>query len=69
LFGNSFKNKKMQLKKIFFQSSLPRSGSTFMQCILNNDPRIYAGGTDGCLELLFGARGNFQSSPECIEGS
>jgi sulfotransferase len=35
-----------------------------MQCVLNNDPRIYAGGTDGCLELLFGARANFQSSPE-----
>jgi sulfotransferase len=54
----------MQLKKIFFQSSLPRSGSTLMQCILNNDSRIYAGGTDGSLELLFGARANFTQSPE-----
>jgi len=52
------------VEKIFFQSSLPRSGSTYMQCILNNDPRIYAGGTDGALELLFGARANFTSSLE-----
>lgn len=50
--------------KIFFQSSMPRSGSTFMQCILNDNPDIYAGGTDGCLELLFGSRANFTMSPE-----
>jgi len=54
----------MALKKIFFQSSLPRSGSTYMQCVLASNPNIYAGGTDGCLELLFGARGNYQTSPE-----
>lgn len=52
------------LKKIIFQSSLPRSGSTFMQCVLNNHPLIYAGGTDGALELLFGSRANFSTSPE-----
>jgi sulfotransferase len=50
--------------KIFFQSSMPRSGSTFMQCILNNHPSIYAGNTDGALELLFGARANFSTSLE-----
>ena len=50
--------------RIFFQSSMPRSGSTFMQCVLNNHPDIYAGGTDGCLELLYGSRVNFTTSPE-----
>lgn len=52
------------LKKIFFQSSMPRSGSTLFQSILNNNPNIYGTGTDGCLELLFGARANFTTSPE-----
>ena len=54
----------MSLEKIFFQSSMPRSGSTFMQSLLNTNPDIYAGGTDGCLELLFGARANYSTSPE-----
>jgi sulfotransferase len=52
------------LKKVFFQSSMPRSGSTLFQSILNNNPTIYGTGTDGCLELLFGARANFSTSPE-----
>jgi sulfotransferase len=52
------------LKKIFFQSSMPRSGSTLFQCILNNNTKIYGTGTDGCLELLYGARSNFSTSPE-----
>lgn len=43
---------------------MPRSGSTFLQCVLNTHPDIYAGGTDGCLELLFGSRFNFTNSPE-----
>jgi len=50
--------------KIFFQSSMPRAGSTLLQSILNLNPEIYAGVTDGSLELLFGARGNFSNSPE-----
>ena len=52
------------LKEIFFQSSMPRSGSTLFQSILDNNPKIYGTGTDGCLELLFGARANFSTSPE-----
>lgn len=52
------------LKQIFFQSSMPRSGSTLFQSILNSNPKIYGTGTDGCLELLYGARMNFSTSLE-----
>lgn len=43
---------------------MPRSGSTLLQCILNDNPTIYGTGTDGCLELLIGARANFSTSLE-----
>jgi len=49
---------------IFFNSSMPRSGSTLIQNILNQNPSIHATSTDGSLELLFGARMNFSNSPE-----
>ena len=50
--------------RIFFQSSMPRSGSTLLQNIIGQNPDFYVTGTDGCLELLFGARANFSTSPE-----
>jgi len=50
--------------KIFFQSSMPRSGSTLLQNIIGQNPDFCVTGTDGSLELLFGARANFTSSPE-----
>lgn len=52
------------MEKIFYQSSLPRSGSTLFQNILAQNPDIYATPTSGVLELLLGARGNYSMSPE-----
>jgi sulfotransferase len=52
------------VKKIFFQSSLPRSGSSLLQNVISQNPDFYATPTSGVLELLFGARGNFTNSPE-----
>jgi sulfotransferase len=49
---------------IFFNSSMPRSGSTLLQNIFNQNPDIYATSTDGSLELLFGARSNYTNSSE-----
>jgi sulfotransferase len=49
---------------IFFNSSMPRSMSTLLQCILNQNPDICATPTDGVLEYLYGARANFTSTPE-----
>jgi sulfotransferase len=50
--------------KIFFNSSLPRSGSTLLQNIMAQNPKFYVTPTSGVLELVFGARGNYTSSPE-----
>ncbi len=51
-------------EKIFFQSSLPRVGSTVFQNILNKDERFYASSTSGLLELIYAARINYTESPE-----
>ncbi len=52
------------MKQIFFQSSLPRSGSTLLQNILGQNPDFYVTPTSGVLELLYAARGNYTNSPE-----
>lgn len=52
------------MDKIFFQSSLPRVGSTVFQNIMNQDPRFYASSTSGMLELIYAARHNYTESPE-----
>jgi len=49
---------------IFFNSSMPRSMSTLLQCIINQNPAIAATPTDPVLEYLYGARINFTNSPE-----
>jgi len=52
------------MKKIFFQSSLPRAGSTLLQNIMAQNPDFYATPTSGVLELLYGAKGNYAEVPE-----
>lgn len=52
------------MEKIFYQSSLPRSGSTLLQNILAQNTDIYATPTSGVLELVFAARANYTNSPE-----
>lgn len=54
------------IERIFYQSSLPRSGSTLLQNILAQNPDIYATPTSGLMELVYGARGNYTDSPEFI---
>jgi len=49
---------------IFFNSSMPRSGSTLMQNILGQNPEIHATPTDGFLELIYGARVNYTNNAE-----
>ena len=51
------------MQKIFFQSSLPRAGSTLLQNILGQNPDFYVTPTSGVLELMYGARGNFTNDP------
>jgi sulfotransferase len=52
------------MENIFYQSSLPRAGSTLLQNILAQNPDIYATPTSGVLELLYAARANYTTSPE-----
>jgi len=52
------------MKKILFNSSLPRSGSTLLQNILAQNPKFYASQTSGVIELLYAARKNYTESLE-----
>jgi sulfotransferase len=54
----------MKVEKLFFQSSLPRAGSTLLQNIMGQNPDFYVTPTSGLLELVFAARGNYTDSPE-----
>jgi sulfotransferase len=51
-------------ERIFFQSSLPRAGSTLLQNILGQNPEFYVTPTSGVLELIYAARVNYTNSPE-----
>ena len=51
-------------EKIFFQSSLPRAGSTIFQNLMAQNPDFYTTPTSGVLELLYAARMNYTNSPE-----
>ena len=51
-------------QKIFFQSSLPRAGSTLLQNVMGQNPEFYVTPTSGVLELVYAARANYTNSPE-----
>jgi len=52
------------MAKIFFQSSMPRAGSTLLQNIMGQNPDFYVTPTSGLMELIYGARKNFSESTE-----
>ena len=52
------------MEKIFFQSSLPRAGSTLLQNILAQNPDFYTTPTSGLIELLYRSRNGFSESSE-----
>lgn len=54
----------MPVERIFFQSSLPRSGSTLLQNILAQNPDIYATPTSGLLDLIYASRNNYTNSED-----
>ena len=43
---------------------MPRSGSTIFQNLMGQNPDFYVTPTSGVLELIYGARANFSTSPE-----
>ena len=52
------------MRKIFYNASLPRSGSTLLQNILAQNPDIYATPTSGVSTLINTAKHNFSMLPE-----
>jgi sulfotransferase len=52
------------MEKIFFQSSLPRAGSTLLQNILGQNPDFYTTPTSGLIEMLYRSRNAYSDSPE-----
>jgi sulfotransferase len=50
------------VKKIFFNSSLPRSGSTLLQNVLMQNPDIYSTPTSGLVEFLMTSRSIYSTS-------
>jgi sulfotransferase len=49
--------------KIFFNSSMPRSGSTLMQNILGNNPSFHATPTSAVLDMLNASKRVYTNSP------
>jgi sulfotransferase len=50
------------MKKIFFNSSLPRSGSTLIQNIIAQNPDFYCTPTSGLADLVLNARATYNNS-------
>ena len=44
------------MKKIFFNSSLPRSGSTLLQNLIAQNPEFYCTPTSGLGDLILNAK-------------
>ena len=51
-------------QKLFFQSSLPRAGSTLLQNIVGQNPGFYASPTSGLIDLMLGTRIGYNDNPE-----
>jgi sulfotransferase len=54
----------MSIKKIFYNSSMPRAGSTLIQNILGQNPEIHTTPTSGVFEMLTSSRTIFSDSLE-----
>ena len=52
------------VKKVFYNSSLPRSGSTLIQNILAQNPKIYSSPTSGLYGFIDASRTIYSTSPE-----
>lgn len=52
------------VEKVFYQSSLPRCGSTLLQNILAQNPDIYATPTSGVCDLLLNLKHNYTNGIE-----
>ena len=54
------------MKTIFYNSSLPRSGSTLIQNIIAQNPDFYTTPTSGLVDLVMASKHNYNSSQSFI---
>jgi len=52
------------MNKFFFQSSMPRSGSTLLQNIIGQNPKFYVTPTSGLSDLVLGTRIGYNENKE-----
>ena len=55
-------------QKIFFNSTLPRSGSTLLQNLMGQNPDFYVTPTSGLIDLMLGARIGYNQNYESKAG-
>ena len=55
-------------QKIFFNSTLPRSGSTLLQNIMGQNPEFHVTPTSGLIDLMLGARIGYNQNHESKAG-
>lgn len=55
-------------QKIFFNSTLPRSGSTLLQNLLGQNPEFFVTPTSGLIDLMLGARIGYNQNYESKAG-
>lgn len=53
---------------IFYQSSLPRAGSTLLQNIIGQNPQFHVTPTSGMIDLMLGARIGYNGNKEAYAG-
>jgi sulfotransferase len=56
------------MQQIFFQSSLPRAGSTLLQNIMGQNPNFYVTPTSGLCDLVLGTRIGYTENHESKAG-
>ena len=53
---------------IFYQSSLPRAGSTLLQNLIGQNPAFHVTPTSGMIDLMLGARIGYNQNQEAKAG-
>ena len=60
--------KKEHKQTIFYQSSLPRAGSTLLQNIIGQNPEFHVTPTSGMIDMMLGARIGYNGNHEAKAG-
>ncbi len=53
---------------VFYQSSLPRAGSTLLQNIIGQNPQFHVTPTSGMIDLMLGTRIGYNGNKESKAG-